>query len=335
MDLDSPLRADWRRPMKARPYERGRHEAECRDGSQEPSNTFATVKIGLFATNFNACADPETAVDVARAAEAAGFESLWTGEHIVLPDPKTPASPLPPNAPMLDTIVSLTWLAAHTTTIRLASGIILLPLRNPLVLAKELASVDVVSGGRLIVGLGTGYLEPEFDAVGVPLARRGERTDDYLRAMRAVWTMDQPAYAGEFVSFSGVDAQPRPIQRPTPPIVIGGGSPAAYRRAVTAGNGWYGFALNVDGTAQCLGSLRAAADRHERPDELGPLEITVSPVGGFNRGFVDRFAELGVDRLVVLPRADASRDDRHAAADRNALLRQIDKIHAEVISASA
>jgi len=293
------------------------------------------VKIGLFAANFNACADPETAVEVAKAAEAAGFESLWTGEHIVLPDPKTPASPLPPDAPMLDTIVALTWLAAHTTTIRLASGIILLPLRNPLVLAKELASVDVVSGGRLIVGLGTGYLEPEFDALGVPLARRGERTDDYLRAMRAVWTMDQPAYTGEFVSFSGVDAQPRPLQRPTPPIVIGGGSPAAYRRAVTAGNGWYGFALDVDRTARCIEGLRETAERHERPEALGDLEVTVSPVGGFNRDVVARFDELGVDRLVVLPQADASREDRHALADRDALLRQIDQIHADVISPAA
>lgn len=291
------------------------------------------VKFGLFAANFNACADPDTAVEVARAAEAAGFESLWTGEHIVLPDPKTPASPLPPDAPMLDTIVALTWLAAHTTTIRLASGIILLPLRNPLVLAKELASVDVVSGGRLIVGLGAGYLEPEFDALGVPLARRGERTDEYLQAMRAVWTMDQPEYAGEFVSFSGVDAQPRPVQQPTPPIVIGGGSPAAYRRAVTAGDGWYGFALDVDRTARCIEGLREAGDRHERPEALGDLELTVSPVGGFNRDVVSRFAELEVDRLVVLPRADASRDDRHAPADRDALLRQIDQIHREVISA--
>ncbi len=293
------------------------------------------MKIGLFAANFNACADPDTAVEVAKAAEAAGFESLWTGEHIVLPDPQTPASPLPPDTPMLDTIVALTWLAAHTTTIRLASGIILLPLRNPLVLAKELASVDVVSGGRLIVGLGTGYLEPEFDAIGVPMARRGERTDDYLRALRAVWTMDQPAYTGEFVSFSGVDAQPRPVQRPTPPIVIGGGSPAAYRRAVTAGHGWYGFALDVDRTARSIEGLRAAADGHERPDALGDLEVTVSPVGGFNREVVARFADLGVDRLVVLPRAGASREDRHAVADREALLRQIDQIHAEVISPPA
>lgn len=293
------------------------------------------VKIGLFAANVNACADPETAVDVAQAAEAAGFESLWTGEHIVLPDPKTPASPLPPDAPMLDTIVALTWLAAHTTTIRLGSGIILLPLRNPLVLAKELASVDVVSGGRLIVGLGTGYLEPEFDALGVSMARRGERADDYLRAMFAVWTMDQPAYRGEFVSFSGIDAHPRPVQRPTPPIVIGGASPAAYRRAVTAGNGWYGFALDVDGTARGIDGLREAADRHERPEALGDLEVTVSPVGTFDREAVERFAELGIDRLVVLPRAGASHQDRHAPADRDALLRQIDQIHAEVISPPA
>src|SRR6266702_1526462 len=113
-----------------------------------------SVKIGLFAINYGTCGDPVSAVRVAQAAEAAGFESVWTGEHIVLPDPMLSSFPLAPDTPMLDTIVALTWIAAHTKRVRIASGIIALPLRNPLVRAKELASVDFVSGGCLIIGVG-------------------------------------------------------------------------------------------------------------------------------------------------------------------------------------
>src|SRR5215470_12895398 len=166
------------------------------------------MKIGLFAINYGTCGDPQAAVTVAQAAEAAGFDSVWTGEHIVLPDPALSSFPLPTETPLLDTTVALTWIAAHTKRIRLASGIILLPLRNPVVLAKELASVDVVSGGRLIIGVGAGWLAPEFAALGVPMERRGERMDDALRAMRALWTMEHPEHRGPFASFRGVAAYP-------------------------------------------------------------------------------------------------------------------------------
>jgi probable F420-dependent oxidoreductase len=193
------------------------------------------MKTGLFAINFGTCGNPASAIRVAQAAEAAGFESVWTGEHIVLPDPPIPAFPLATETPMLDTMVALTWIAAHTQRLRLASGIILVPLRSPAVLAKELASIDVVSGGRLIIGVGTGWLEPEFQALGVPMELRGERMDDTVRAMRALWTMEHPEHHGPFASFSKVAAYPRPVQRPTPPIVIGGESPAALSRWAMAG----------------------------------------------------------------------------------------------------
>ena len=118
------------------------------------------MKFGLFGINFGPCANPQTAAKLARAAEAGGFESLWTGEHVVLPDPRVPPSPLPPQTPMLDPAVALAFVAAATTRIRLATGIIILPQRNPVVLAKELASVDVLSAGRLLFGVGAGSLEP-------------------------------------------------------------------------------------------------------------------------------------------------------------------------------
>jgi probable F420-dependent oxidoreductase len=190
-----------------------------------------------------------------------------------------------------------------TRRVRLGTGIIILPQRNPLVLAKELASLDTLSGGRLIFGIGVGYLEPEFRALGAPFAERGAVTDEYLAAMRAIWSQAKPAYHGRFVSFADVQAHPQPVQRPHPPIVVGGRTKAAFRRAVQQGNGWYGFGLDPDATAQALAGLREAAQQHPRPAHLGPLEISITPGRGVgvDAAAAERFAALGVHRLVVMP----------------------------------
>jgi probable F420-dependent oxidoreductase len=259
------------------------------------------LKLGLFSMTTGPCSYPDSAARVARAAEAAGFESLWGGEHVVLPDPQAPPSPLAPGDRIVDPIVALTFLAAHTARIRLGTGIIILPQRNPLVLAKELATLDVLSNGRLIVGVGVGYLEPEFRALGAPFADRGRVTDDYLAAMRAIWTQEKPAHRGPFSSFERVQAHPQPVQRPTPPIVIGGHTPAAFRRAVQHGHGWYGFALDAAGVERCLNGLREASAAVERPAHLGPLEISVSPRGRVDRASAAAFEAQGVHRLVVIP----------------------------------
>lgn len=266
------------------------------------------MKFGLFGINLGPCADPGVAVRVAQAAEGHGFDSLWTGEHVVLPDPQVAPSPAPPEAPFLDPAVSLAFVAAATKTVRLGTGIIILPQRNPLVLAKELASVDVVSSGRLIFGIGIGYLKPEFDALGIPFAHKGARTVEYLQAILALWTQPKPSYRGRFVRFEGVQAFPRPVQRPHPPIVMGGATPEAFRRAVAYGNGWYGFALDVEATARCIEGLREAARDCERPRDLGDLEISVTPAAKLDRDTVNRFADLGVHRLIVFGRAEAERE---------------------------
>ena len=280
------------------------------------------MKIGLFATNIGACADPAVAAKVAIAAEAAGFESLWTGEHVVLPDPQVPPSPSPPGTPILDPAVALAFLAAHTRTIRLGTGIIILPQRNPLVLAKQLASLDVLSNGRLIFGLGVGWCEPEMRSVGAPFAKRGRVADDYLAAMRAVWTQPKPSYRGPYVSFDGVQAMPRPVQTPIP-IVVGGRTPPAYRRAVTQGHGWYGFGMSVDETQKVLAALRDTAKKHSRPAELGRLEISVTPPGYDvpDKATLDAYAAAGVDRLILRPRPemDAAALERFAADTGRAL----------------
>jgi probable F420-dependent oxidoreductase len=287
---------------------------------------FTPVRFGLFAINYGSCGDPDAAVRVAQHAEAAGFESVWTGEHIVLPDPQPDGFSLPPTLPLLDTVVALTLIAAHTTTIAVASGVVVLPLHNPVVLAKQLASIDVVSNGRLIVGVGAGYVAAEFDAVGVPMAGRGARMDDYLDAMQALWSTDHPHHLGPYVSIAGVDAHPRPVGASGPPVVVGGGSRAALRRAITRGDGWYGFNVDPDMTAQFVLLLDRMADEVERPSSLGPLELTVTPVGPLDEAVIDRYEQLGVTRMVLLPQPDADRAHRHSPVPVERILRNIDDV---------
>ena len=275
------------------------------------------MKVGLFGINLGVCAEPDAVRRVAQAAEQAGLDSLWTGEHVVLPDPQAPPSPVPPQFPFLDPAVALAFAAAHTSKVLLATGVIILPQRNPVVLAKELASVDVLSGGRLVFGVGVGYLEPEFRALGVSFENKGARTNEYIEAIRALWTPQSPRYEGRYASFSSIDAMPRPVARPHPPIVIGGASPPSFRRAVRTGNGWYGFNLEPDDTARCLDELRAAAKKVARPRELGRLEITITPppMAPVDVTLARRYREIGVDRLVPYPSA-GSPDDLVAHVER-------------------
>ena len=260
------------------------------------------MKIGLYGINIGACVDPAVAIRVARAAEEAGFDSVWTAEHVVLPDPQVPPSPAPPDLPFLDPATALAHVAGQTTSLLLATGIIILPQRNPLVLAKELATVDVLSRGRLVFGLGAGYLIPEFEALGIPFAERGARTDEYIEAILALWTQEKPSYDGRFVSFRGVRAEPRPVQKPHPPLVVGGESAGACRRAVSRAHGWYGFNLDLPATRTCLESLARARSEVERPEALGELEISVTPPPGSpSRDLFKEYEDLGVHRLILLP----------------------------------
>ena len=168
--------------------------------------------LGLVHVNMGTMTRPEAVVAAARSAEAAGFDSVWAGEHIVLPDPQVPPSPMAPQDAALDALLALTWAAAHTTTIRLATGITILPQRNPVVLAKEVATLDVLSGGRVMLGVGVGYLEAEFRALGANFDERGAVTDEYLDAIERLWYDEHPEYHGRFVDFAGIDAYPRPVQ---------------------------------------------------------------------------------------------------------------------------
>jgi probable F420-dependent oxidoreductase len=260
------------------------------------------LRFGLHGINSRLCSDPIVATRVARQAEEAGFDSLWAGEHVVLPDPRTSDSPMDPDDPILDPIVALTYVAASTEHILLGTGVIILPQRQPLVLAKELASLDVLSGGRLLFGIGAGYFAPEFAAIGVPLADRGARTDDYLAAMRAIWAGRDASHHGLFAAFSSVTAYPLPVQRPGPRIVVGGHSPAAYRRAVEQAHGWYGWGQDPDGAARAIAALRHAEQDYERPAALGRLEVSITPPGWpawVDKATAERYAATGIDRLIL------------------------------------
>jgi probable F420-dependent oxidoreductase len=221
-----------------------------------------------------------------------------------------------PEDPILDPFVALAFAAAATTSIRLATGIVILPQRNPLVLAKQIATLDVLSGGRFTLGLGVGYLEPEMTAIGVPMERRGARADDYLAAMRALWENEPPvAHGGSFVSFAGVDAHPRPVQKPIP-VVAGGHTAAAHRRAARSADGWYGFALDVETTRGQVASLREQAEREGR--DPATIEVSVSPSQRLDAETVAAYADAGADRLVALPRPNIPLDKLEEFIRRNA-----------------
>ena len=271
--------------------------------------------IGMFGINFGLMGDPGTMTEVAQACEAAGYDSVWTGEHIVLPEPQMPPSPAAPETVFVDTAAALSYLAAVTTTIKLGTGIIILPQRQPAVLAKSLASVDHLSGGRLMFGLGVGYLETEMTACSTPMARRGERADEYLAAMRSLWTTDGASFDGEFVHFDGVTANPKPAQADLH-TVVGGHSRRAARRAVEHAHGWYGFMRDPETAATDIATLRSVASETERPDHLGELEISITPARRLTNDDVEAYAAAGVDRIIVQPgRSVTTRNDLLAFVD--------------------
>ena len=270
--------------------------------------------VGLFAINSYACADPGAARRVARLAEELGYDSLWAGEHVVVPSPRVEPSPMDPEDPILDPLIALAHLAGVTERIRLGTGLVILPQRNPLVLAKQVTSLDVLSGGRLMLGLGVGYLEPELRALGVPMAGRGARADEYLAAMRSLWEDEAPSFSGSYAEFEGVDAHPRPLQSPLP-VVIGGHSHAAHLRAARHGDGWYGFLLGLRAMAEQGESLRRAVEEAGRER---PLHISVSPARPLDEAVVGAYAELGVERLIVVPRPELSLDELLEFVERNA-----------------
>lgn len=266
------------------------------------------MKFGLFGLHRGPGIVPGVLARRAEAAEHAGFESLWVGDHIALPA-DLPGS----DEPRLEALAALFYLAAVTSTVRLAAGVLVIPQRNPVLLAKQLTSLDVLSEGRLIVGVGVGYIEPELTALGVPMSERGSRTEDGLAQMRDLWigsgNRSDTAVKEEVVQF------PKPVQDPHPPIVVGGHSRAALARAARIGSGWFGWLTNPDRTRELTRQLDGLVESEPRPEVLAPLEITVAVPGDVTLEVVDAYERIGVSRLVVGPdRAGGSEPDRFIEA---------------------
>jgi probable F420-dependent oxidoreductase len=263
-----------------------------------------SVKIGvpLFMLR------PEHMAAVARRAEQLGFESVWVAEHLVFPTEirsRYPYSaegvpPINPATPLLDPLLVLMQIAAHTERIRLGTNVYILPLRHPLVVARMAMTLDLLSNGRLSFGIGLGWLEEEFAAAGIDFASRGGRTREYVRALRALWTESEPSFNGRYVSFGPLKFEPKPVQKPHPPILFGGESTAALRRAAALGDGWYGVGHTPSSAGAQVARLRSLLAAAGRSDAA--FEITVSHGGGeLTSEDVARYEEAGVHRVVSLP----------------------------------
>ena len=249
---------------------------------------------------------PEHMPDVARRADELGFESVWFAEHLVFPvriTSKYPYTadgqpPINPATPLLDPLVFLAHIAARTSRIRLGTNIYLLPLRHPIAVARMAMTLDLVSGGRLSFGVGAGWLKEEFDATAIDFESRGARMREAVRALRTLWTESEPEFHGRHFDFGPVKFEPKPVQKPHPPLLFGGETEAALRRAADLGDGWFGVGHTPESAAARVASLRQLREKAGRAD--APFEITVScpPV---RRDQIPAYEEAGVDRLVMLP----------------------------------
>jgi probable F420-dependent oxidoreductase len=260
------------------------------------------MKFGTFITSQR----PERISANIRKAEECGFESAWIGEHLILPvnySSKYPYStdgrfPAPPEVPFHDPMLALAFAAALTSRIKLATGIFVVPIRNPITTAKAVASLDVLSNGRVIFGVGIGWFAEEFAAAGASFQDRALRTREYIELMKALWTENDPTYEGKTFSLKGVRFNPKPIQKPHPPIVVGGTSELAIKRAVRYGDGWYAVARSMDEAKLLLAQL----DRQQRTaNRTHPVEVTMSLRTGhpLTLDEIRQLADLGVARLLA------------------------------------
>ncbi|WUD78282.1 LLM class F420-dependent oxidoreductase [Streptomyces sp. NBC_00510] len=263
------------------------------------------MRVGLHALGIGDGARPEVIRTVATAAETHGFARLWCGEHVVLvdaPASRYPYSPdgriaVPADADWLDPLLALSYAAAVTSRIGLATGVLLLPEHNPVVVAKQAATLDVLSAGRFCLGVGAGWSAEEFAALGVPFAGRGRRAEEYLAAMRALWTEDPASFAGEFTRFDAIRVNPKPLRGGRLPVVVGGHSDAALRRAVRHADGWYGFNVPVADVGSCVAVLADECTRQGRA--FDELTVAVALSDGTPE-HLPALTEAGVSELVVV-----------------------------------
>ena len=264
------------------------------------------MKIGVFATFMSPLATPAMIRDFGRRAEDIGLESIWMGEHVTLFDKNTfgyPGSkdgriPVPPGGGMLDVVATFGFLAAATSKLRFGTGVALVPQRNPIYTAKEVCTLDWLSDGRFDFGIGVGWNKEEVEACGYNFQDRGARCDEFLEVMRRLWTEPVVDFTGKWIKLDTCRLDPKPIQKPHVPIIVGGHADAAIRRAVRFGAGWYGFNRDPAGTRDMVGRLDFALAKAGRKRGAG-FEIIMTPPAAMPLDAMQEYAEIGVDRLVV------------------------------------
>ncbi len=263
------------------------------------------MKFGIVPINIGV-ASAEQMITIAQTAEDSGFESVWTFEHVIVPVDYQSKYPYAasgkmgaaPETPFVDPLIALTAIAARTKTIRLATGVNIVAQTNPLLLAKQAASLDFVSNGRFMLGAGIGWLREEFAAMGVPFERRGARFDDYMVAMKKVWSGEVVEHDSEFLNWHGFKSHPLPIQRPGVPIIMGGRAGKIYQRIAKHGDGWFIPGAGADDLPPMLAELRAACEAEGRNYDDIELTTMWNPKGGEDS--LQALADLGIDRVVTM-----------------------------------
>jgi probable F420-dependent oxidoreductase len=284
------------------------------------------MKLGLMFVNSGPFSSPDLLAHLAQKAEECAFESIWTVEHVVIP--KDFKSPYPyskdgkipggEDVAIPDPLLPLAFAAAVTKKIKLATGVVILPQRHPLYVAKELASLDVLSGGRMIFGIGSGWLKEEFEALGLDFHVRGARTDEAIRSLRVLWRDNPSNFHGKHFDFGPVMSFPKPAQKNGIPIHIGGHSPAAARRAGRLGDGFFPAVSDITKLNELFALMRSEADKAGRDAD----QIELSCAGRASVDSLKAFADVGISRVVIAP----------PAFDKEGLTRGLEKIGNEVIA---
>ena len=217
------------------------------------------MNFGITLPNFGKYANKDEILKIATTAEELGFDSLWVSDHIIIPDSHKGFGDV-----FYDPFITLSYVAAKTKNIRLGTSVIILPYRNPVVQAKMISTLDTLSSGRVILGVGAGWMEKEFEALGVPYSKRGEMTNELIEVLKTLWTQDNPNFNGKYFKFSNIKFLPKPAQRPYPPILVGGGSEKAIERAVKHGDGWHPVGLTPEELKEKLDHLQKLLKLHNK-----------------------------------------------------------------------
>ncbi len=285
------------------------------------------MQFGAHIFGVGALAEPATLVEVARLSESAGYHSVFLADHIIVPrelESKYPYTgdgsfPYAPDKDWLDPMVALGYLAGQTQSIQLGTSITVVPMRHPIVTAKQIATADFLSGGRVIFGVGVGWMAEEFALLGQSFHDRGRRTDEYLSLMKVLWTEDNPHFDGDYFQVTNCGFAPKPVQKPHVPLWVGGESKAALRRAARLGDGWHSAGTSLAELPDKLRFLREALDEAGRADES--FVISAFPTDRFTIDLVHQFAAQGVTHLLVPV----------FSFDRDKALRRLEQIATEVI----